>query len=191
MQLQPGRLNQSMLCMNIIDTTCACLRLHSAFGCANTNYIHIHTFIHYWSPSMCMCTMYVCTSLSGLCGPVHVKHPLCSRLYRCMWCDVHVYWIQFTANVMSTSRIWFFFSFFFFIFFSFCCARSYANCWDSVCCTFGAWLLAFFFFAKAIFAHKIHAQHRHHISSVGVAILHKSSGGECERKIHTHNTHTL
>lgn len=43
MQLQPGRLNQSMLCMNIIDTTCACLRLHSAFGCANTNYIHIHT----------------------------------------------------------------------------------------------------------------------------------------------------
>lgn len=90
----------------------------------------IYTFIHNWSPSMCMCTMYVCTSLSGLCGPVHVKHPLCSRLHRCMWCDVHVYWIQFTANVMSTSRIWFFFSFFFFIFFSFCCARSYAKCWD-------------------------------------------------------------
>lgn len=124
MQLQPGRLNQSMLCMNIIDTTCACLRLHSAFGCANTNYIHIHTFIHYWSPSMCMCTMYVCTSLSGLCGPVHVKHPLCSRLHRCMWCDVHVYWIQFTANVMSTSRIWFFF-FFLFLYLFFILLRSF------------------------------------------------------------------
>lgn len=172
MQLQPGRLNQSMLCMNIIDTTCACLRLHSAFGCANTNYIHIHTqpepeYVYVYDVRLYVTIRALWTSsrkTSALFTFV--------SLY-VMWCACLLDSIHGKRYVHFSNLILFFLSFSL-SFFHFVALVRMRNAET----------------AKAIFAHKIHAQHRHHISSVGVAILHKSSGGECERKIHTHTTRT-